>query len=541
MRRLQLRIGQRLAFGYGFVVVLLIAMTLVGVSLLGTLSQTTDYALKEKYPNTLLVNAVINELGEIARAMRNTLIMSEPAQVQEQMADISGAKRRLATSMEQLNRRITDAQGREILQQIDIIRSAYLVNQEEFIGLVGQQRLGEAKNLLLVDLHPYQNDFFKALDQLQHHESDLMDRASSEVARTYQTARRVMLVLTVFAALLSIGITWAITRSLLKQLGGEPDYATEIARQIAAGNLESGIDINPGDRASLLYAMKAMRDALVERSSALQMANSELADSVESLNRTQDDLVRSEKLAALGALVAGVAHELNTPIGNSLLAASSLVDHTRAFTAACEQGVKRSALDAHLDDVRRAGDILLRNLSRSADLVSSFKQVAVDRQSSQSRQFNLSEVIAEIMLTLWPTLKKSGIKVQHDVPRDIMMNSYPGPLGQVVTNLVNNAVIHGFEGRDSGNIWLTVHSVEDGWIEMRVRDDGIGIAPEHVKLIYDPFFTTKMGRGGSGLGLNIVYNIVHGVLGGRIEVDTALGSGTSFVLTLPVIAITLRS
>ena len=537
--RLHLRIGQRLAFGYGLVVVLLIAMTLVGVALLGRLSAVTDDALKEKYPNTQMVNEVIGELGEQARAMRNTLIMTEPEQVREQLADIGRAKRRLAATMQLLERRITDASGREILQQIDIIRSAYIVNQDEFIALVAQHRMGEAKNLLLVDLHPYQNDFFAALDKLLRHQSALMDQASRDVGRSYQSARSVMLTLTALAALLSVVITWMITRSLLRQLGGEPDYATEIAHQIAAGDLSSGITINPNDHASLLFAMKAMRDNLAERSAALQKLNSELAASVETLNRTQDDLVRSEKLAALGALVAGVAHELNTPIGNSLLAASSLVDHTRDFTNSCEHGVKRSALEAHIADVNRAGDILLRNLSRAVDLVSSFKQVAVDRQSSQSRQFNLADMVGEILLTLWPTLKKTGIEVRHDVPRDIIMNSYPGPLGQVLTNLVNNAVIHGFDGR-GGIIELAVRHVEDGWIEIQVSDNGAGIAPENLKRIFDPFFTTRLGLGGSGLGLNIVYNIVHGVLGGRITVHSTPGAGARFVLTLPVIAITLR-
>ncbi|MET3135359.1 two-component system NtrC family sensor kinase [Oxalobacteraceae bacterium GrIS 1.11] len=534
MAYLKLKIGQRLAFGYGFVILLLIGTTLVGIGKLGILSETTDDALKDKYPNTQMVNELIVELGTLSRAMRNTLIMTEPRQIAQEMSEIGGARRKMAELLAQLNRRVRDPGGQEILQQIGIIASTYNVNQEEFIGLLGQRRLGEAKNLLLVDLNPYQIDYFSALEQLRRHESALMDQASGDIARSYRTARKVMLGLTAFAALLSVAITFYITRSLLRQLGGEPDYATDIARKIAAGDLASEIVLHDRDHASLLFAMKAMRDRLVERSGALHQANTELEQTIKSLLHAQDELVRSEKLAALGALVAGMAHELNTPIGNSLLAASSLVDHNQAFALECAAGVRRSALSEHIAEVEHAGEIVLRNLHRAIDLVASFKQVAVDRASTQGRRFCLNEVVAEIILTLWPTLKKGGVCITHAIPPEIVMHSYPGPLGQVLTNLINNAVLHGFDGKQGGNIHIAGKALEDGRVELTVRDDGIGIAPASLKRIYDPFYTTKLGKGGSGLGLNIVYNMVHGLLGGKIEVESALGRGTCFTLNLPL-------
>jgi two-component system, NtrC family, sensor kinase len=537
MRLPHLKIGQRLAFGYGFVIALLIAMTLVGIARLGALSRTTDEALRDTYPNTLLVNEVIGELGSIARAMRNTLIMTGPEQVKAQLADIARAKLRVTALMNQLNQNVREPAGVEILQEIEIIRSAYTFNQEEFISLLADGRQGEAKNLLLVDLDPYQTDYFRALGKLQQHESNLMEQARRKIGTSYRRARIIMVVLSAFAALLSVAITFRITRALLLQLGGEPDYATAIARQIAAGHMDIDIAIAPRDRASLLYAMKVMRDRLEERSFALQETNAELEQSLESLKMTQDDLVRSEKLAALGALVAGVAHELNTPIGNGLLAASALADHVRTFEREAAGGLRKSALDGHLAEVHQAAEILLRNLGRAVDLVSSFKQVAVDRASSQGRQFMLDEVVTEIMLTLWPSLKKSGVAITHDVPPGIQMRSYPGALGQVVTNLVNNAVIHGFGGMQGGCVAVSARPRDDGWVELEVRDDGAGIAPEHLGRIYDPFFTTKLGKGGSGLGLNIVYNLVHGVLDGRIAVHSEIGKGTVFTVTLPLEAI----
>jgi len=277
-----------------------------------------------------------------------------------------------------------------------------------------------------------------------------------------------------------------------------------------------------------------LEDLVNVRTRQIADTNRELADSLGSLQRAQEELVRSEKLAALGSLVAGVAHELNTPIGNSLLAVSTLLDQTTAFAAAVESGVKRSALTAYIGDVSNGSQIVLRNLHRAVDLVSSFKQVAVDRATSQSREFHLDELASEILLVLMPTFKKSGIRVSHTIPHGIVMASYPGPFGQVLINLVNNGLIHAFEGREHGEIVITAETIGTDSVAIAVRDNGIGIAPENMGKIYDPFFTTKLGRGGSGLGLNIVYNIVYGLLGGRIDVKSALGEGTSFILTLPV-------
>jgi len=275
---------------------------------------------------------------------------------------------------------------------------------------------------------------------------------------------------------------------------------------------------------------------VVERTDALRCANQELASTLETLRRAQEELVGSEKLAALGSLVAGVAHELNTPIGNSLMVASTLVDLTHVFKRQLEDGVTRSTLERYITDAGKAGDILVRNLYRAADLITSFKQVAVDQTSSQRRLFSLLEVVSEILLTLSPAIKKSSFNVTHDIPATLTMDSYPGPLGQALANLVNNALIHGFEGRDRGSIAISAQADVSGWLELCVNDDGVGIPSENLKRIYDPFFTTKLGAGGSGLGLNITHNVVTGILGGRIQVSSKLGAGTSFTLNLPVTA-----
>ncbi|RBA24066.1 PAS domain S-box protein [Herminiimonas fonticola] len=281
-----------------------------------------------------------------------------------------------------------------------------------------------------------------------------------------------------------------------------------------------------------------LEDRVVERTEELQQANQELETTLEALNMAHEELVNNEKLAALGALVAGISHELNTPIGNSLMVASTLSNQTSKLldNYRGDKGIKRSSLESYFTDVDKASDILVRNLHRAADLVNSFKQVAIDQTSSQRRSFSLEEITGEILLTLWPAIRKTPFTVEQSIPADLTFDSYPGPLGQVLTNLISNALLHGFEGRTQGSVVVGACNSADGWVEITVKDDGIGIPGSNLTRIFDPFFTTKLGEGGSGLGLNITHNIVSGILGGRVRVQSAVGTGTTFTLTLPLVA-----
>lgn len=278
-----------------------------------------------------------------------------------------------------------------------------------------------------------------------------------------------------------------------------------------------------------------LEQRVAERTAELARRNEELARALDELRQTRDELVESAKLAALGSMVAGIAHELNTPIGNGLTVASTLAETSQAMRRSMEAGIKRSSLQAFLDDSVTAGDILQRNLERAATLIASFKQVAVDQTSSQRRRFRLHDTLAEVLLTLSPSLKKSGSVVRlQEIDGDIQMDSYPGPLGQVLANLVNNSLIHGYADQAPGEVRITVSRQGEGQVSIDVADDGAGIAAEHQSRIFEPFFTTRLGKGGSGLGLSIVRNIVTATLGGRIEVISALGEGTTVRMTLPL-------
>jgi signal transduction histidine kinase len=304
------------------------------------------------------------------------------------------------------------------------------------------------------------------------------------------------------------------------------------AKQIVSGFSAGGVD----------YITKPFQVeevlARINTHLALRKANQELQQMYETLTRAKEDLVHNEKLAALGALVAGIAHELNTPIGNSLMVASTFEAQTGEIVGHFKTGepLRRSNLEHYLENAQTTTEILMRNLQRAADMVTNFKQVAVDQTSTQRRTFLLSEVVSGNVLTLMPTIKRTPYQVVQNIPPELMMDSFPGPLGQVIANLVNNALVHGFEGRKSGQVELAAEYEQDEWVALHVRDDGNGIDASNLQRIFDPFFTTKMGVGGSGLGLHIVHNIVTDILGGRINVSSEPGKGTCFTLSLPLVA-----
>jgi signal transduction histidine kinase len=257
------------------------------------------------------------------------------------------------------------------------------------------------------------------------------------------------------------------------------------------------------------------------------------AEAYARLKETQVQLAAQERLASLGSLVAGVAHELNTPIGNSLLMASTLQERTHAVAAQFEATtLKRSDLADYMDAAREASQLIVRSLHNAAELVSSFRQVSVDQASAQRRRFDLAQACQEISATLMNTVRLAGHRLELDVPPGITMDSFPGPLGQVIINFVNNAMMHAFDG--PGGV-MTLMALEDhGRVVITFRDDGRGIDTAHQSRIFDPFFTTRMGQGGTGLGLNIVYNIVTTLMGGAIRVVSLPDAGTAFLLELPL-------
>lgn len=252
--------------------------------------------------------------------------------------------------------------------------------------------------------------------------------------------------------------------------------------------------------------------------------------------RMQEEVTRSEARATLGTLIASVSHEMGTPMGNSLMTASTLADQARHFQTQLDAGaLRRSTLTEFITQVREGNALLMRNLERAVALLKNFRQVAADQASEQRRQFDLRQVLGEVLHTLAPSLKREAHAVTLDVPEGIAMDSYPGPLGQVVINLVNNAYLHAFEGMAQGAVQLQA-SATDSEVTLVCQDNGRGIAPEILEKMFMPFFSTRIGSGGTGLGMSIVDNLVKSTLGGSLSVASTLGVGTTITITLPRVA-----
>ncbi|MCV2885751.1 ATP-binding protein [Aestuariibacter sp. AA17] len=279
----------------------------------------------------------------------------------------------------------------------------------------------------------------------------------------------------------------------------------------------------------------SLEEKVNQRTVALKEANQELIQTLEKLHQFQRQLVQNEKMASLGDMVAGVAHEVNTPIGLGVTASTMMLDRLEQLTKEFEsKTLKASSLEKFIGEGKENLNIIYRNLNRAAELISSFKQVAVDQSSETSRVFSFGQLMDEILLSLRPKLKKEKHHINVKCDSDLYIESKAGPINQIMINLIMNSVIHGFEFMDSGEIDIDVSLIDDNKLKLIYKDNGKGI-PEHLrKRIFDPFVTTKRGQGGSGLGMHLVYNLVTQALNGSISINSQEGSGVEFQIIFPV-------
>lgn len=380
----------------------------------------------------------------------------------------------------------------------------------------------------------------RAAHDMEARFSVLSDAVATHVEQRYQ--KRVFLIIcsSVLLVALSALVLWRIAFSIatpLRQLKQDVELLRQGRRDLVfefesdeIGKVFSSLRSFQSDLAQL----DQMRAAEKQHQQVLLKEKQKLEHALAALKEAQGQLIQSEKLASLGSLVAGVAHEINTPLGIALTMGTTFSDHLKVFFHQMQTGqLRRSYVEEFQHDAEEGLQVMQTALHRAAHLIQSFKQVAVDQASEERRFFNLLQTVQGILQTMHHMVKRRDLEIQVMIPEDIFLDSYPGPFGQVISNFINNALLHAFAEEQHGVITISAVQ-EDEKVFVSFSDNGAGIAEKNLSRIFEPFFTTKLGQGGSGLGLNIVYNIVTGILEGEISVKSVPGEGTCFYLMLPL-------
>ena len=355
------------------------------------------------------------------------------------------------------------------------------------------------------------------IDALHALETSQAEQATALVDQSMQ-ATRLDLIGAILISLLSVTGAGAAAVLVARSISRPLEQLTKATHELAKGHLEPAIACADGPKEVL-----AMSDALNvfrENMRANQALTRELAE--------------ADRLASLGALVAGIAHEVNTPVGNALMVATSFGEGVREFQTELASGaVRRSSIDRHLTRSEEAASLLESNLRRASEHIRSFKQVAADQTSNSRRRFDLKKCTEDAVRSCTPVLRQSGVEVELDLEHGVTLDSHPGALTQTLINLIENAVKHGLAGRNDGKVRIASQSLGDGRVRIIVSDNGAGVPDEMTDTIFNAFFTTRAGEGGTGLGLHIVKSIVSGQLGGAVALSRADEGGACFEIVIP--------
>ena len=398
------------------------------------------------------------------------------------------------------------------------------------------EQLSSRTDLLRNSIDASQADTIAAIDGLSVKMRQREQSAQATFDRTLTAiSRNVMVIATGFLGLI---ITAGIIIALSIRLPLQQIMAS--MRAITSGDYDRKVQGTAAkdEVGAMARAVEVFRENAVAKREAeneLRASKEKAESALLELNAAQQNLIDAERLAALGGLVAGVAHEVNNPIGISLTVASSFARRSEMFEAELRSNapLRRSQLEEFVKTSRDAAQQLVANLHRAGELIQSFKQVAVDRSHAERRQFSLSEATDQIIASLRPVLKKAPITLTVDVPDGLMIDGYPGSYGQILTNLFLNAANHAFPDGKPGAIAITAKPRGTDDIEISFSDNGAGMSPDVQRQAFDPFFTTRRNEGGTGLGLHIVYNLVTQQLGGRMMLESRLGQGTTFRIIMP--------
>jgi signal transduction histidine kinase len=474
------------------------------------------------------------ELGKSREAFTATLVAANAYYFSQSPASADEARRNIDT----IDRTVPEMAG---LADNDLQRMA-LERLKDRTGALREgltklsEQLASRTELLRNSIDASQAETIGAIDELSVKMRQREQKAQETFDRTLaEISRRVLSIAVIFLGIiLTAGVMIALSIRL-------PLHQIMSAMQaITSGDYDRQVQGTAArdEVGAMARAVEVFRESAIAKRATedeLRASKEQAEGALLELRAAQQNLIDAERLAALGGLVAGVAHEVNNPIGISLTVASSFARRAEMFEAQLKSDtqLRRSQLEDFVRTSRDASQQLVANLQRAGELIQSFKQVAVDRSHAERRQFSLGEATDQIIASLRPVLKRAAISLSVDVPEGLVIDGYPGSYGQILTNLFLNAANHAFVDGRSGTISITARARGPDDIEIIFADDGAGMTPDVQRQAFDPFFTTRRNEGGTGLGLHIVYNLVTQQLGGRMMLDSRLGQGTTFRIIMP--------
>lgn len=489
--------------GFSLMLALLLGMGALGLNYMSGMQERLDVIVQVRNQRTELMSNMRNIARERSLILFQMNLKRDPFFTDEAKVRMSDLAGQFIGMRDRLRALTPDADSSERLYQIlkDVTYSTGI--QRDVVRLIEQQRHDEADSLLTDKSIPVQNALLQKYDRFVATEQQRAADAAREAAEHYRLSLYSMAALG--TVLLGLGLV----------------VSVYVVRQVT------------GAEAELRVLNSSLEDRVSERTRALSTANADLARTLDQLRETQSQLVQSEKMAAMGALVAGISHEINTPVGVAMTAVTHQQERIGEVQRAYQQGtITRSQLEAFIDENQHASDIIVGNLRRASELITSFKRVAVDQSQEHWEAIDLHDYLQDVIRSLQPRFKRSRIEIRNRCPEGLTLFTNPGAIYQIFSNLLLNSLHHGFEPGASGRITLDCQCDDDG-LQLVYRDDGRGMSAEEQHRAFDPFFTTRRGEGGSGLGLHIVYNLVTSGLHGNIALDSRPGGGVRFDIRLP--------
>lgn len=498
--------SSRFIISVGFAVMLMLLLLIIafGISNMSAINERMATVVNVHNVKVLQLSSLRSIARERSLLFYNMLLLRDPFVIDENVQKASNYAGEFLKIKDALFLTISSENEK---QKLDLMMANALAStkiQQQVVELLNQGKFDQASKLFQEKSLPAQNVAVLHYDALLQEQTQQAEVAAQEAQAAYQRTYIFVLILSVIVIIVGLFIS-----------------IFTIKRTARAENALHQLNIELGQRVD-------------ERTRALSEANLNLHGTIQTLQDTKSQLIHSEKMASLGNLVAGISHEVNTPLGISVTSATSLIEEIGNIKKQFLDGsMKRSDLEVFFAHAHQAGNILINNLDRAANLIRSFKQVAVDQSSDDRRAINFYTYFDEVLLSLHPQYKHSSITVENCADKNLNGFTHPGAIYQIISNIVLNALLHAFDKDQTGTI--KVCAKQDGAnVEIICHDNGKGIAEEYVARVFDPFFTTKRGNGGTGLGLNIVYNLVTTQLGGEIKVESIPGTGTTFHIKFPM-------